>query len=553
VEDPVVLIVESVPAARRALERVLGRRFGGDYRVLTADSPAAALELLTELAGAQRQVALVMADMWLPGSTGVALLAQVRDLHPRASRVLLFTFGDRRVKEPLRQAMGLGYVQYYLPKDWQFPEQWLYPSVSEFLSAWSKHSRPGFEAVRVVGEQWTRRCHDLRDTLAANGVPYGFYAVDSEEGRTLLRRHGLDDKKLPVVILHDGTVFLDPSDIQIAEALGADTRADHDEYDLVIVGGGPAGLAAAVYAASEGLVTAVIERKSIGGQAGASALIRNYLGFPRGVTGGDLAVRAYEQAELFGADFVFLRGAKSLEVDGESRVVRLSGGQSIRGRGVLVATGMAYRRLASPALEALQGAGVYYGATAGEARAMEGLTVYVAGGGNSAGQAALHLARYAAQVVLLVRGESLYSTMSGYLISEIQAARNVTVRANTEVVDGHGARRLEGLTLLDLRNGQVSSVEAAALFVLIGAEPYTDWLAGTVLRDDQGYLLTGRDLPRHDPGCWPLGRAPLSLETSLPGVFAAGDVRHGSVKRVASAVGEGAVAVQELHEYLSLG
>jgi thioredoxin reductase (NADPH) len=551
VEDPVVLIVESVPAARRALERVLGRRFGGDYRVLTAESPSAALELLTELAEAQRPVALVMADLWLPGSTGIALLARVRELHPRASRVLLFNYGDQKIKEPLQQALGLGYVQYYLPKDWEFPEQWLYPSVSEFLSAWSKASRPGFEAVRIVGEQWTRRCHDLRDVLAANGIPYGFYAVNSEEGRTLLRRHGVDDKKLPVVVLYDGSVFVDPSDIQIAEALGAGTRPDRDEYDLVIVGGGPAGLAAAVYAASEGLATAVIERKAVGGQAGASSNIRNYLGFPRGVTGNDLAVRAYEQAWLFGADFVFLRNAKGLRPDRDQRVVRLSGNQEIRGRAVLVATGIAYRRLASPALEALSGAGVYYGATAGEARAMEGLKVFVAGGGNSAGQAALHLARYAASVELLCRGESLYSSMSGYLITEIQAAQNVVVRPNTEVVDGHGTRKLEALTLLDTRSGQMRTVEAAALFVLIGAEPYTDWLAETVLRDEAGYILTGRDLPRQGGGCWPLGRAPLSLETSLPGVFAAGDVRHGSVKRVASAVGEGAVAVQELHEYLS--
>jgi thioredoxin reductase (NADPH) len=518
--------------------------------VLTAESGSEALGLLRTLAEAGTPIALVMADQWMPGLTGIDLLTLARDIHPRARRILLIDYNDATCKQPILQAMALGHIEHFLPKDASFPEQWLYPAVSEFLSAWSKTSRGGFEAVRVVGDQWAPRSHDLREKLGRNGVPFGFYTADSEQGRRLLRRAGVDASRLPVVVLLDGRAMVDPTDVEVATACGAVTSPERDDYDLAIVGGGPAGLAAAVYAASEGLRTVVLEPYSIGGQASASALIRNYLGFPRGVSGGELTVRAYEQAWVFGVDFVFMREARGLGAEGDHYAVSLSEGQKLCGKAVLISTGVSYRRLEAPGLAALTGAGVFYGAAAGEARAMEGLTVYVAGAGNSAGQAALHLAKHARRVEMIVRGPSLTRTMSDYLIKEIQSAPNIMVRTNTVVVDGHGDQRLEGLTLLNTVSGEEKTVPTEALFVLIGAAPHTEWLSGVVQRDEHGFVLTGRDLRPDGVPTWPLERPPLPRETSLPGVFAAGDVRHGSVKRMASAVGDGAQAVQQIHEYL---
>jgi thioredoxin reductase (NADPH) len=383
------------------------------------------------------------------------------------------------------------------------------------------------------------------------GIPHGWYQASSAEGRRLLEEAGEDGARLPVVVFHSGQVFVNPSDAELLAALGFGTRPAAGSYDLVIVGAGPAGLAAAVYAASEGLDTLVVEPQVPGGQAGASSMIRNYLGFPRGVGGGDLANRALEQAWLFGVNLVLAQQATSLRVDGRRRLVRLSDGGEVAAEAVVVASGIAWRRLGVPRLEALVGAGVFYGAAGAEARALEGQEVYVVGGGNSAGQAALHLARYAASVTVVVRGPGLAASMSDYLIREIDDAPNVTVRLGTEVVGGLGGRSLEGLRLRDKADGSVQEVRAAALFVMIGGEPRTEWLAG-VERDDRGYILTGHDLLREGrpPPSWPLERPPLLLETSIPGVFAAGDVRHRSVKRVASAVGEGAVAVQLVHQYL---
>lgn len=548
--DPAVVIVEDVPKTRKALERVLSRRFGGDYRVVSAESGEAGLQLLDELAREGREVALIMADQWMPGMTGVEMLEQARDRHPLAKRILLVDYGDQRCKEPILQGSALGHIHHYLPKDWQFPEQWLYPAVSEFLSDWSKASRPGFEAVRIVGDRWARRSYQLREVFGRNGVPFGFYDIDSDKGQRLLRHAGVDGSRLPVVILQDGTALVDASDLEIAAAMRVDTKPLRDDYDVAIVGGGPAGLAAAVYAASEGLRCAVLEPHAIGGQAGASSLIRNYLGFPRGVSGADLAVRAYDQAWMFGADFVFLRKAIGLRRDGDWRLVDLQGGESMRARTVLIATGVSYRKLDAPALAPLHGAGVFYGAAVGEARALQGRTVHVAGAGNSAGQAALHLARHCAKVEILVRDTSLAKSMSDYLVKEIASARNVEVHTQTEVVDGHGGSKLDTLILRDRRSGETRTTSSDALFVLIGAEPHTDWLANAVQRDERGFVLTGRHLRRGGDLEWPLPRAPLSMETSLPGVFAAGDVRHSSVKRMASAVGEGAIAVQQIHEYL---
>lgn len=550
-DDPVVLVVDDELRARRAVERVLGRRFGGDYRVLGAESGSAGLTLLNELIQEKREVALILADQWMPGLTGIDFLTMARDLHPRARRILLIDFGDRRCQQPILQAMALGHIEHFLPKDSTFPEQWLYPAVSEFLSGWAKASRAGFEAVRVVGDQWAPRSHDLREKLGRNGVPFGFYAADSEGGRRLLRDAGLDASRLPVVIHIDGTVLVEPTDVEVARACGAPTSPKREVYDLAIVGAGPAGLAAAVYAGSEGLRTVALEPYSIGGQAGASALIRNYLGFPRGISGAELTLRAYEQAWVFGVDFVFMREAQGLYAGDGGHAIDVGDGEVLQARAVLISTGVSYRRLEAPGLAALSGAGVFYGAAAGEAKAMEGLTVYVAGGGNSAGQAALHLARYARRVAILVRGQSLDLGMSQYLCKEIENTANIKVHTDTVVVDGHGTQRLEGLTLRNTRTGEQRTVPTEALFVLIGAAPHTEWLAGLVQRDEHGFLVTGRDLRGDVAPAWPLSRPPLPRETSLPGVFAAGDVRSGSVKRMASAVGEGAQVVQQVHEFLA--
>jgi thioredoxin reductase (NADPH) len=549
----VVLVVDDDVRPRRGVERVLARRFGGDYRILGAESGFDALVVLNELIQTGQQLALVLADQWMPGITGIELLALTRDLHPHARRILLTDYGDDTCRQPILQAMALGHIEHFLPKDTSFPEQWLYPAVSEFLSDWSKSSRAGFEAVRVVGDQWAPRSHELREKLGRNGVPFGFYTPDSEHGRQLLRRAGVDASRLPVVVLRNGRAMVDPTDVEVARACGVRTSPERDDYDLVIVGGGPAGLAASVYAGSEGLRTLVLEPYSIGGQAGASALIRNYLGFPRGISGAELTIRAYEQAWVFGVDFVFLQEATGLVSGDRGLAVTLSGGSVVHGKTVLISTGVSYRRLEAPRLAALTGAGVFYGAAAGEASAMQGLTVYIAGAGNSAGQAALHLARHARRVELLVRGKDLARTMSDYLIKEIEHNPKVVVQTNTLVVDGHGERRLEGLTLRNTATGQERTVPTEALFVMIGAEPHTEWLSGVIQRDEHGFLLTGRDLCPDQVCPWPLERMPLPRETSMPGVFAAGDVRHGSVKRMASAVGDGAQAVQQIHEYLDLG
>jgi thioredoxin reductase (NADPH) len=406
---------------------------------------------------------------------------------------------------------------------------------------------------RIVGPQRNERCHDIRDLLTRLNVPFGFYPGDAETARRLLREAGQDGSRLPVVVRHDGRVLVEPSDADIVEAVGGSTRTDIGSCDLVIIGAGPAGLAAAVYAASEGLSTVVLEREVSGGQAGTSSRIRNFPGFTWGISGQDFAYRACEQAWLFGAHMIFAQEATALKVRGAECRVRVSDGSEIAAKAVIIATGVSWRRLGIPSLEALIGAGVFYGAAGSEARAMHGENVCVVGAGNSAGQAAVHLARHAASVTILVRGYSLARSMSNYLIKEIEHTSNITVRLGVEVIDGEGKEHLEALTLRERASGATVTVPTSALFVLIGAEPKTDWLPDGIERDDHGFILTGRDLVRggRPPEGWPLERSPLLLETSVPGVFAAGDVRYRSVKRVASAVGEGAIAIQLVHEYLA--
>ncbi len=549
---PVIMVVDDA-ATVAAMAEQLRARFGGDYEVTTGVEPEAALTTLEGLRASGERVALLIVGMWLPGTTGVDVLSRAHTLHPDARRLLLITYGDSTASEPLLTAMTLGQIDDFLAKPWGPPEEHLYPGISGVISSWWRATTPSrLELVRVVGPRWSQRSHELRDLLTRNDIPSGFYDSNSDQGRRLLAEYGGEATGRPALLLFDGRVLADPSTEEVAEALGVCTRPDSGRYDLTIVGAGPAGLAAAVYAASEGLRTLVLEREAAGGQAGTTSMIRNYLGFPRGVSGADLAGRAREQALLFGAEFVYTQSARGLRADGSDLLLTLGDGTETTSRALIVTTGVTYRRLDAPGIEPLVGAGVFYGAAVTEASAMTGRDVYVVGGANSAGQAAVHLARYAASVTLLVRAQTPAAGMSDYLIKEIDRAGNITVRPRTQVVSAHGAGRLEELSLRDRERDRTERVPAEALFIMIGAEPRTDWLAGVVDRDQHGFLLTGADLATTAAGTGlSLPRPPLPMETSLPGVFAAGDVRHGSVKRVASAVGEGAVSVQFVHQYLA--
>lgn len=543
---PVVLVIEEDPLGE-LLADDLKLRFSGDFRVLDENDAVGGLEALV---GEPDPVALVIAGESVGGEDGgVEILARAKALHPSAKRVLLVG-RNYTPSNPVVKAMTLGQIDYHLTKPWR-RDKTLYPAVSEFLANWTDaHDAPSGGIFYIVGPRESPRALEIREVLASMGMPFICHSENSEEGRRLLEESGRQDSALPVVIRYDGLSLAAPSAPQVLEALGMRTRASGTTFDLAILGAGPAGLAAAVYGASEGLETLVVGEHA-GGQAGTSSLIRNYLGFAHGVSGQDFIVEACEQAWLFGADLVYSQSATGLAVRGDDKVVRISDGTEIVARAVVIATGVAWRRLDVPTLESLLGAGVFYGAAGSEAKAVEGQDVYVVGAGNSAGQAVLNLADHAASVTILMRGSSLEASMSEYLITELGERPNVHVRANTRVVGGGGgAGRLETLDLEDRATGETETVSAGALFVMIGAEPRTDWLPKSVARDSAGYVLTGRDLePGPAPGQWPLERPPLLLETSVPGVFAAGDVRSRSVKRVASAVGEGATAVQLLHEY----
>lgn len=547
-------IVDADPDARAEVESALIRRFGADYQVLSASTSEAGLEALQRLADQGDDVALVAADLHLPGIGGIELLGRARQLHPGCCRVLLVAMDRYHTRVPftelvtIQRATALGRIDLTVVKGWVTPEEWLYPQLQEALTAWTVANRPSHVVYRIVGERWAHRSHELRDLLTRNGVPFEFHAADSAPGRQLIGRFGIDERRLPAVIRHDGSVQHDPSFADIAASHGIHTRPSPDVYDLAIVGAGPAGLGAAVYGASEGLRTIVLESHAIGGQAGTSSMIRNYLGFPRGIGGGELAHRAWEQAVLFGAHFVFTRDVTAVRTRGAEHVISVGDDAEAVARAVLIASGVAYRRLDIPALDRLVGAGVFYGAASVEAPAMAGERVYVVGGANSAGQAALHLARFAAHVTLLVRGESPAAGMSDYLVTQLEATPNVEVRPATRVVDGHGESHLQALTVEDVRTTRRERVPAAAVFVLIGAEPRTEWLPDRIAVDERGFILTGSEVPA---GRWPLRRAPLPFETCLPGVLAAGDVRHGSLKRVAGAAGEGCVAVGSVHQYLA--
>jgi thioredoxin reductase (NADPH) len=527
----------------------LSRRFGQEFRIVCESSADAGLAALRGLAGRRVPVALLIVGQDLSEMSGVAFLGRAHETHPLAVRILVVE-RDYSARSPIVQAMILGQADSHITKPWML-EQDLYSVVSVCLADWARNSDAAFELFSIVGLD-DRAGTELRELLTRFNVPFRFVAAGSRAGRHLLRKHGLDESQLPVLVRYDGHTAVRPDRAQLVAAVGGTVRDDVGDCDVAIVGAGPAGLAAAVYAASEGLRTVVLEEAVSGGQAGSSPMIRNYPGFPHGVSGYELTRRACEQAWMFGAHMVFAQRVAGLERLGDRLAVRLGDGHQVTARAVVAATGIAWRRLGVPRLEALVGAGVFYGAAGSEARAMAGHDVFVVGAGNSAGQAALHLARHARQVTMLVRGDSLNRSMSDYLIREIEATANIMVRLHTEVSDGHGAERLEALTVRDRRDERTEQVQATALFALIGGEPRTRWLPDAVQRCE-GYVLTGRDIARdgRGPAPWLTDRAPLPLETAMPGVFAIGDVRYRSIKRVASAVGDGATAVRMIHEYLA--
>lgn len=550
---PVLLLIGHDSGELGALRAALDRRFGADYRVVAETAPERGLSILAGLRERDEAVAVLIADLAMPGMTGEGFLQRAHELHPFARRALMVPAFDRPAEQAVMRAMALGRVDMILVRPWEPADHWLHPRIGMLLDDWVQITeQAGLSAIRIVAEPGAPSTHELRDLLYRNAVPFQWFPPGSAEGRRLLEHAGQDEQRLPVCVYLDGRVQIEPSVPQIAEALGFGSRPQHDHYDMIIVGAGPAGLSAALSSASEGLHTLVLEPQTVGGQAGTTSMIRNYLGFPFGVSGKTLTNLARGQALLFGTELIFDRAA-GLCTRGRQLLITLAGGGEVTGDAVVLSVGVRYRRLRAPGVEDLLGAGVFYGSALCEAPATRGQPVYVVGAGNSAGQAAVHLAQYARHVTLLVRGQTLSSSMSNYLIEQIAARPNITVRTGTEVVGASGAGRLEQLSLHDAGTGHTERVAALALFILIGSEPHTGWLPAALARDGAGFLLTGPDLFRRDrrpPTGWPLARCPLPMETSIPGVFAAGDVRHGSTKRVAAAVGEGAATLQLAHQHL---
>ncbi|MDX3248936.1 FAD-dependent oxidoreductase [Streptomyces sp. ME18-1-4] len=545
----VIMTVDDDPGVSRAVARDLRRRYGQSYRIVRAESGESALEALRELKLRGDLVAVILADYRMPQMNGIEFLEQALDVYPGARRVLLTAYADTNAAI---DAINVVDLDHYLLKPWDPPEEKLYPVLDDLLEAWRCSDFRPVPATKVVGHRWSARSSDVREFLARNQVPYRWYSTEEPEGQRLLTAAGQDGQRLPVVITTDGTALVEPEVPELAAHVGLATTPTADFYDLVVIGGGPAGLGAAVYGASEGLRTVLVERSATGGQAGQSSRIENYLGFPDGVSGGQLTDRARRQAAKFGAEILTAREVTGLEVNGAARTVRFSDGSTIAAHSVILATGVSYRQLEAPGADELSGRGVFYGSALTEAAACQGHDVYIVGGANSAGQAAMYLSRGAKSVTLLVRGADLTASMSHYLIQQIAESPNIFVRAHTVVEAAHGDGHLEQLTLRDTTSGQTERVDAQWLFVFIGAAPLTDWLDGTVLRDERGFILAGPDLTAdgRPPADWELDRPPYHLETNIPGVFVAGDARAESAKRVASAVGEGAMAVMLVHRYL---
>lgn len=551
---PILLTVDDDPDVLRAIERDLRSQYGKDYRVISSDSPQGALDLLKDLRLRNDAVALLLADQRMPHMDGVGFLQAAMQAFPEAKRALLTAYADTNAAI---SAINEAKLDYFFMKPWDPPSDHLYPQLDDLLDDWRASYHPEFQGIRVLGTRWSPRCYELRDFLARSHVPYQWIDVEfssnDPETKRLVEALGPDASELPVVLFPDGAKVLNAVPAEVAQKVGMRTRAETSFFDLAIVGGGPAGLAAAVYGASEGLKTVIVEREAPGGQAGMSSRIENYLGFPAGLSGGDLARRAVAQARKFGVEILAPQSVVSMRCEGPYRIIKLADDSEISCHALMIATGVQWRRLEAPGVDRLQGAGVYYGGGTTEALSCKGEMVYVVGGANSAGQAAMNFSKHAERVVILVRGDSLSSTMSQYLIDQIKDTPNIQLWTHASVAEVHGESHLEEISVLCTDTNKIERVPAASMFIFIGALPRTDWLGDTVMRDDRGFILTGPDLIQGGQRLkgWEPDRAPFLLETSVPGIFAVGDVRHGSVKRVASGVGEGSVAVQFIHQYLS--
>ncbi len=543
---PVIVTVDDDPSVSRAVARDLRRRYGERNRIVRAESGEQALDALRQMKLRGDQVAVILADYRMPGLNGIEFLEGAMDIYPYARRVLLTAYADT---EAAIDAINVVDLDHYLLKPWDPPEEKLYPVIDDLLKAWQREERRPVREAKLVGHRWSAPSAELRDFLARNQVPYRWYSSDTDEGRRLLDAAHADGRELPVLVTADGDALIAPSHAEVADKVGLSTSPGREFYDLVVVGGGPAGLGAAVYGASEGLKTVLVEKYATGGQAGQSSRIENYLGFPDGLSGGQLTDRARRQAVKFGAELLTTSEVVGLDVNGPARTVRFSDGSAVDAKAVILATGVSYRQLPAPGCTEMTGAGVYYGAALTEAEGCKDQDIYIVGGANSAGQSAVYLSRFARSVTMLVRAPSLESSMSYYLIQQIAGIDNIKVRTCTEVTEAHGDGHLQQLTLRNLSTGATEIVDAGQLFIFIGAAPGTSWLDGVVARDSHGFVLAGPDFSADD-NAWPLDRPPYHLETSVPGVFVAGDVRSESAKRVASAVGEGAMAVMFVHRYL---
>ncbi len=547
---PVILAVDDDPQVLRAVERDLRRKYAREYRVLRADSGESALDALDKLKLRGDPVALFLVDQRMPRMTGVEFLEKAVEMFPDAKRDLLTAYADTDAAIRAINEVGL---DYYLQKPWDPPEEHLYPILDDQLDDWQADFKPPFEGVRVIGDRWSPDSHRVRDFLARNRVAFRWLDVESsEEARQIVERLDHGAPKLPVVVFQDGSHLEAPENREVAERIGLRTRAERPFYDLIIIGGGPSGLAAAVYGASEGLKTVLIEREAPGGQAGTSSFIENYLGFPKGLKGSELARRAVDQARKFEVEILTPQEVAEVRVEDPFRIVRLADGTELSCHALIVATGVSYRKLDAPGVEGLTGAGVYYGASLTEAFSFKDEDVYIVGGANSAGQAAMFFSEHARKVVIVYRGDSLRKSMSEYLVKQVEGKENIEVRLNSSVVEAEGEDHLERISIKNSASGETEIVPTQSLFIFIGAVPHTDWLDGVVERDERGFILSGPDLskPGERPRGWKLDRDPYLLETSVPGIFVAGDVRHGSIKRCASAVGEGSIAIQFVHQYL---
>lgn len=553
---PVLLTVDDDPEVLQAIARDLRSHYGSRFRIVRADSGQSAIEAVEQLKLRNEAVALFLVDQRMPQMSGVEFLEQALKIFPQAKRALLTAYADT---DAAIRAINSTQIDYYLLKPWDPPEERLYPVLDDLLDDWLASFRPPFEGIRVIGNRWSPQSHDMKDFLARNQIPYQWLDIElSQEAQKLAEFANCDRLSLPLVLFPDGNSLLQPSIPEVAEKIGLRTQAEKPFYDLIIVGGGPAGLAAAVYGASEGLRTVMIEREAPGGQAGTSSRIENYLGFPVGLSGGDLARRAVAQARRFGVEILSPQEVTGIRVEDPYRFITLSNGSEISCHALILGLGVSWRRLDVPGLDRLTGAGVYYGAAQTEAMTCQDEDVFIVGGANSAGQAAMYFSRYARHVTMLVRGESLVKSMSQYLIEQIQETPNITVQPYSSVIEAKGEASLEAIVIENATTGEVQTVPATSLFIFIGAVPRTEWIDGVVERDDRGFIVTGPDLKQtgeaglsHRPKGWTLDRDPFLLETNVPGVFAVGDVRHGSVKRVASGVGEGSICVQFVHQYLA--